>query len=84
MDVSDRTARRSALRIALSRITFAVFLCVVAVIVVLVGVVLLGATGLSSDPHGYGVIAGILLTAMLSPVALVLWLLYRWLRRGGG
>lgn len=50
-------------------------------IVVLLGVVLLSATGLSFDPHGYGFLAGVFLTAILTPVALTLWLLYRLLRR---
>jgi hypothetical protein len=39
----------------------------------------LSVTGLSFDPHGYGMFAGILFAAILTPVALTLWLLYRWL-----
>ena len=83
MDAPDRAARTSALRTALRRVTLVAFLCVVAVVVVLVGVVLFSVTGLSSDPHGYGMIGGILFTAVLSPVALVLWLIHRSLRGGG-
>ena len=36
----------------------------------------------SSDPHGYGVFAAVLFVAVLTPIALVLWSLYRYLRRG--
>ena len=56
---------------------------IVTLIVLLVGEVVLSATGLSSDPHGYGVFAGILFAAVLTPVALALWLLYRSMRRRG-
>jgi hypothetical protein len=53
-------------------------------IVLLLGVAVLGVTGLSSDPHGYGAFAGIfLLAAVLAAVALTLWLLNRAMRRGG-
>jgi hypothetical protein len=43
----------------------------------------ISATEWSSDPHGYGVFAGILFAAVLTPVALALWLLYRSMRRRG-
>ncbi|EME52426.1 hypothetical protein [Amycolatopsis decaplanina] len=78
MDTQDDT---SASRTVVRRIVLGVFACVVAVIVLLVGSAVLSATGLSSDPHGYGMFAGILFTAVLTPVALALWLLYRSLRR---
>ncbi|AGM06545.1 hypothetical protein AORI_3960 [Amycolatopsis keratiniphila] len=65
------------------RVVLGAFVGVVAVIVLLVGRVVLSATGLSWDPHGYGMFAGILFTAVLTPVALALWLLYRRLRRRG-
>ncbi|WP_340681944.1 hypothetical protein LCL61_24870 [Amycolatopsis coloradensis] len=65
------------------RIVLGAFVCVAAVIVLLVGRAVLSATGLSFDPHGYGMFAGILFTAVLAPVALALWLLYRSLRRRG-
>ncbi|MER6667755.1 hypothetical protein ABT256_24625 [Amycolatopsis japonica] len=71
------TASRTVVR----RVVLGAFVCVVAVIVLLVGSAVLSATGLSSDPHGYGMFAGILFTAVLTPVALALWLLYRRLLR---
>jgi hypothetical protein len=55
------------------------FACTVLVIVLLVGKVVLSATGLAADPHGYGMIIGALSAAVLTPVAFVLWLLFRWL-----
>ncbi len=70
------TASRTVVR----RVVLGAFVGVVAVIVLLVGRVVLSATGLSWDPHGYGMFAGILFTAVLTPVALALWLLYRRLR----
>ncbi|WP_410599022.1 hypothetical protein [Amycolatopsis sp. lyj-90] len=68
-------------RPVIRRVVLGAFACVAAVIVLLVGMVVLSATGVSSDPHGYGMFAGILFAAVLTPVALALWLLYRWLRR---
>ncbi len=44
-------------------------------------VAVLSVSGLSSDPHGYGMFAGILFATMLTPVALALWLLHRSMRR---
>lgn len=73
------TASRTVVR----RVVLGAFVCVVGVIVLLVGRVVLSATGLSWDPHGYGMFAGILFTAVLTPVALALWLLYRRLRERG-
>ncbi|MFD5248100.1 hypothetical protein ACFWIW_26420 [Amycolatopsis sp. NPDC058340] len=73
------TASRTLLR----RVVLGAFVGVVAVIVLLAGRAVLSATGLSFDPHGYGMFAGILFTAVLTPVALALWLLYRRLRRRG-
>ncbi|MGW5054567.1 hypothetical protein [Actinokineospora sp. NPDC004072] len=67
----------------LRRLVLGAFICTVAVIALLVGMTVFSATGLSSDPHGYGMFAGILLTAILTPIALALWLLYRTLRRRG-
>ncbi|MEV6491193.1 hypothetical protein AB0M20_21655 [Actinoplanes sp. NPDC051633] len=52
-------------------------------IVLLAGEAVLSAIGLTSDPHGYGVFAGVLFAAVLTPVALSLWLLYRSMRRRG-
>ncbi|MGM1062191.1 hypothetical protein [Saccharothrix sp. Mg75] len=83
MDAPDGTTRKSALRTALRRIVLAVFSCAVALIALLIGVGLLSVTGLSTDPHGYGVFAAILFAALLTPITLVLWLLYRFLRRDG-
>ncbi|MEU3766363.1 hypothetical protein AB0E55_15010 [Amycolatopsis keratiniphila] len=73
----------TATRAVVRRVVLGAFVGVVAVIVLLVGRVVLSATGLSWDPHGYGMFAGILFTAILTPVALALWLLYRRLRRRG-
>ncbi|WP_410646757.1 hypothetical protein [Amycolatopsis sp. cmx-4-54] len=73
----------SASRTVLRRVVLGAFVCVAAVIVLLIGRAVLGATGLAFDPHGYGMFAGILVTAVLTPVALALWLLYRSLRRRG-
>jgi hypothetical protein len=80
--VPGDTPRTNPLRTALRRTVLGAFLCAVAVIVLLVGVVVLSVTGVSFDPHGYGMFAGILFAAVLTPVALVLWALYQWLRRG--
>ncbi|MBB5858231.1 hypothetical protein ACFQ05_21675 [Amycolatopsis umgeniensis] len=78
MDEPKESARRTVLR----RVVLVAFACVAAVIVLLVGMAVLSAVGVSSDPHGYGMFAGILFVAVLTPVALALWLLYRSLRRG--
>ncbi|MFC9440560.1 hypothetical protein [Nocardia sp. NPDC057030] len=68
------------LRTVLRRVVLGAFVLTVGVIALLVGEAVRSATGLAFDPHGYGVFAGILLTAVLTPVALALWLLYRLLR----
>lgn len=73
----------STSRTVLRRVVLGAFVCVAAVIVLLVARVVLSATGLSFDPHGYGMFGGILFTAILTPVALALWLVYRVLRRRG-
>jgi len=70
-------------RTVVRRVVLGAFVCVVAVIVLLIGSAVFSATGLSSDPHGYGMFAGILFAAVLTPVALALWLLYRRLGRRG-
>lgn len=75
--------QESTSRTVLRRFVLGAFACVAAVIVLLAGRAVLSATGLASDPHGYGMFAGILFTAVLTPVALGLWLLYRSLRRRG-
>jgi len=67
----------------LRHVVLAAFAAVTLVIAVLVGEVVLSATGVLSDPHGYGVFGGVLFAAVLTPVALVLWLSYRSLRRRG-
>ena len=58
-------------------VVLAAFAGVAVVIVVLVGEAVLSATGVLSDPHGYGVFGGVLFAAVLTPVALVLWLIHR-------
>lgn len=69
------------LRTAMRRLVLGAFVCVVALIVFLAGTAVLSATGLSFDPHGYGMFAGILFALILVPVALLLWTLYRSLHR---
>lgn len=83
MDTPDGTNRTSTLRTTLRRVVLGAFTCTALVIVLLVGETVLSATGLSSDPHGYGIFAGILFAAVLTPVALALWLLYQSLRQRG-
>lgn len=80
MDAPGSTSR---LRTALRRLVLGAFCCVVALIVLLVGAAVLSVAGLSFDPHGYGMFAGILFAVVLTPVALLLWALYRSMRRGG-
>jgi hypothetical protein len=77
MDTPDSP---SALRTALRRLVLGAFACTAMVTVLLVGQAVLSAIGSSSDPHGYGMFAGILFAAVLIPVALGLWLLYRSMR----
>ncbi|WP_280440880.1 hypothetical protein [Nocardia brasiliensis] len=74
----ERTAR---LRTALRRLVLGAFACTVAAIAVLIGEVVLSVTGVLFDPHGYGMFGGILFAAVLTPIALLLWLLYSALRR---
>ncbi|PXX56510.1 hypothetical protein DFR70_11962 [Nocardia tenerifensis] len=74
---------KSALRTTLQRLVLATFACTTALIALLLGEVILSITGLTFDPHGYGIFAGILSAAMLTPIALALWLLYRTMRRHG-
>lgn len=79
----DSSTRTSAVRTWLRRLVLGLFACTAVVIVLLIGQAVFSATGLSSDPHGYGMFAGILFAAVLTPVALALWLLYRSMRRRG-
>jgi hypothetical protein len=83
MDTPDGNARTGALRTALRRLVLGAFACTAVLLVLLLGEAVISATEWSSDPHGYGVFAGILFAAVLTPVALVLWLLYRSMRRRG-
>ncbi|QBS44284.1 hypothetical protein [Nocardia sp. CS682] len=83
MDTPDSTTRTSALRTTLRRLVLGAFACTAALIVLFGGEAVLSATGVSDDPHGYGMFAGILFAAVLTPVALALWLLYRSMRRRG-
>ncbi len=76
-------ARSSALRTVLRRLVLGAFTCTAVVIMLLVGQAVLSATGLSADPHGYAAFAGILFAAVLTPVALALWLIYQSMRRHG-
>jgi hypothetical protein len=81
MDTPERPTRAGGLPAALQRLVLGAFTCTALVIGLLVGGAVLSATGLSADPHGYAVFAGILFAAVLTPVALALWLLYQSLRR---
>jgi hypothetical protein len=83
MDTPGSTTRTGVLRTALRRLVLGAAACTAVAIVLLVGEAVLSATGLSSDPHGYGVFAGVLFAAILTPVALALWMLYRALLRRG-
>jgi hypothetical protein len=83
MDSPERPARAGGLQAALQRLVLAAFTCTALVIGLLVGGAVLSATGLSADPHGYAVFAGILFAAILTPVALALWMLYQSMRRRG-
>jgi hypothetical protein len=83
MDTPDGTTRAGARRAALRRLVLGAFAGTAVVIVLLVGQAVLSAIGLSSDPHGYAVFAGVLFAAILTPVALTLWLLYQSMRRPG-
>jgi Mg/Co/Ni transporter MgtE len=76
-------AKTTVVRVVLRRLVFGAFTGTVIAIVLFVGVAVFSATGLSFDPHGYGMFAGILFVAILTPVALALWLLYQALRRRG-
>jgi hypothetical protein len=83
MNTPDSTTRTGALRTALRRLVLGAFAGTAILIVLLVGEAVLSATGLTSDPHGYGVFAGILFAAVLTPFTLGLWLLYQSMRRRG-
>ncbi|MFI6043892.1 hypothetical protein ACIA8C_19845 [Nocardia sp. NPDC051321] len=81
MDTPDTTTRTSVPRTVLRYLLLSTFACTTTLIVLLVGEAMLSATGLLFDPHGYGMFAGILFAAILTPLALALWLLYRSLRQ---
>ncbi|NUT96463.1 MAG: hypothetical protein HOY78_30985 [Saccharothrix sp.] len=69
------------MRTVFRRVVLGLFVCTIALLVLFLGVAVFSVTGLSFDPHGYAVFAGVLFAAVLAPVALVLWLVYRVLRR---
>jgi hypothetical protein len=83
MDTPDADTRTGTPRALLRRLVVGAFACTAAVIVLLVGEAVLSIIGLSSDPHGYGMFAAVLFAAILTPVALALWLLYQSMRRRG-
>ncbi|MDP9793738.1 putative membrane protein [Catenuloplanes nepalensis] len=70
----------ATLRTVLRRLVLGAATIVTLVIALLFGQALRSAAGWSFDPHGYGVIAGVLFGTVLTPVALALWLLYRSMR----
>jgi hypothetical protein len=78
----DAPGDTNPLRTALRRLVLGAFFCAVAMIVLLIGMAVLSVSGLSFDPHGYGMFAGILLATVLTPVAVMLRVLYRSLRCG--
>lgn len=80
-DTLNGATRTGTLRTVLRRVVLGAFAGITVVIVLLIGQAVLSATGLSSDPHGHAIFAGVLFAAILTPVALALWLLYRSLRR---
>lgn len=80
----ETPARMDTLRTVLRSLVLGACAVTAAVIVTVAGLVVLSATGLRSDPHGWGVIFGIVVMAVLTPVALALWLLHRWMRRRHG
>ncbi|MBM7774717.1 hypothetical protein JOD54_004921 [Actinokineospora baliensis] len=71
----------SPLRTALRYLVLGALICTLVAIAVPLGLAVLSAVGLSTDPHGYSMFAGILIAAVLTPVALALNLLHRYLRR---
>lgn len=75
------TPDRSTLRTVLRRLVLGAFTCTAALIVLLITQAVLSAAGVSSDPHGYAIFAAIFCSTILTPIALALWLLYRFLRR---
>jgi hypothetical protein len=77
----DRATRTSALLVAFRWIVLVAFAGTVTLITLLVALVLLSVIGVSSDPHGYAIFAGVLFATVLTPVALALWLLHRAMRR---
>jgi uncharacterized BrkB/YihY/UPF0761 family membrane protein len=79
--MDEPKAKPGAARVVLRRLVFGLFACTVIAIALLVGLVVLSATGLLFDPHGYGMFSAIWFLAILTPVALVLWLLHLVLRR---
>jgi hypothetical protein len=80
-NMPDGATRTGALRVALRRIVLGAFAGTATLITLFVAQVVLSIIGVSSDPHGYAIFAGILFATVLTPVALALWLLYRSLRR---
>jgi hypothetical protein len=80
---SESATRAGAVWTVLRRLVLGAFAGTVLLIVLLVGMAVLGAVGVLFDPHGYGVIFGVVLAAVLAPVALALWLLHQSLRRRG-
>jgi hypothetical protein len=83
MNTPDGKTRTGGARVMLRRLVLGAFACTAAVIAVLIGEAVFSGVGWISDPHGYGVIFGILCAAVLTPIALALWLLYQWMRRRG-
>jgi hypothetical protein len=81
LETSESATRTGALWTVLRRLVLAAFAGTALSIVLLLGMAGLGATGVLFDPHGYGVIFGVVLAAVLAPVALALWALYQSLRR---
>lgn len=73
-------AKTSLVRVVFRRLVLVAFAATLILVLVGVGMAVSSALGWSFDPHGYGIFSGILMAAVLAPVALVLWLLYQALR----
>jgi hypothetical protein len=81
LETSESTTRAGALWTVLRRVVLGAFAGTVLLIALFTGMAVLGAIGVLFDPHGYGVIFGVVLAVVLTPVALALWALYQSVRR---
>ncbi|MQY06072.1 hypothetical protein ACRB68_41520 [Actinomadura sp. RB68] len=66
----ERSGRRCRLRV--EHIVLGALLCVVALLVIPASLVIRSVAGMSFDPHGYGLIFGVIFAAPLALLAVVL------------